>query len=96
MNISVCIIRKKASDIFEKTPSKYIFDRPLTGFCYDRVYDFVEENMDYEAVLSYLPTYFGFGHYHVYLQKDDIILDIASNGYYVSKQYSEKVLYGGF
>ncbi len=84
----------KASGYLNETSSKYIFDKPLTGFCYDRTYDFIKENRDYEAVLSYLPTYFGSGHYHAYVQKGDIILDIASNGYYLSKQYSEKVLYG--
>lgn len=69
----------KASDILTSSKSIHIFDKPLMGQCYRRSYDFLKENHDYHAVLSYQPNFFYGGHYHAYLEKDSTILDIAAN-----------------
>ena len=84
----------KASEIFKNTKSDYIFKRNLLQRCWYRSYDFAKENPDYTIVLSYLPNFFSNGHYHAYLEKDNITLDIASNGFYESKSDSQKVLNG--
>ena len=52
------------------------------------------ENRDYKAVLSYNENLFVGGYFHSYLEKDDIILDIASNALYTSREDKEKVLDG--
>ena len=84
----------KASQIFSKTPSYHIFHKNLMGECYERTYDFLKENTDYLAVLSYMPNFFYGGHYHAYLEKENQILDIASNAFYPSKESAKKILCG--
>lgn len=92
--INGSITVNKASEIFKNTKSNYIFNRPLAQQCWFRSYEFAKENPDYTIVLSYLPNFFSKGHYHAYLEKGPITLDIASNGLYESKTESEKVLKG--
>lgn len=84
----------KASDFFANHPSSYIFVKPLMNQCYDRTYDFIKENRDYTAVLSYMPNFFRGGHYHAYLERGSEVLDIASNSFYESKEFADKVLTG--
>ncbi len=84
----------QASDIFSNSKSFHIFKKDLTGQCYERSYDFLCENHDYQAVLSYMPNFFYGGHYHAYLEKGDEVLDIASNALYDSKESIDKILYG--
>ena len=43
----------KASEIFKNTKSAYIFKRKLRNYCHVRSFDFLSENKDYKAVLSY-------------------------------------------
>ena len=43
----------KASEIFKNTKSAYIFKRNLRNCCHVRSFDFLSENKDYKAVLSY-------------------------------------------
>lgn len=54
----------------------------------------MKENRDYKAVLSYNSNLFVGGHFHAYLEKDEITLDIASNALYTSKEDKDKVLKG--
>lgn len=70
---------KRASDYFSNTSSSFIFKKTLIGKCFDRTAEFIQENPDYEAVVSYLPNIFTGGHYHAYAKKDDIIVDSACN-----------------
>lgn len=84
----------KASEILSVSKSCHIFNKNLMGQCYERTYDFLRENSDYRAVLSYMPNFFYGGHYHAYLEKDNEVLDIASNALYYSKQSINKILCG--
>lgn len=84
----------KANEIFKNTKSAYIFKRTLRNCCHMRSFDFLSENRDYKAVLSYNENLFVGGYFHSYLEKDDITLDIASNALYKSREYKEKVLNG--
>lgn len=84
----------KASEILCDSESYHIFLKTLMGQCYERTYDFLNENKDYRAVLSYMPNFFYGGHYHAYLEKDNQVLDIASNALYCSKQSVDKILCG--
>lgn len=84
----------KASEILSRSKSYHIFEKDLMGQCYDRTYDFLRENNDYRAVLSYMPNFFYGGHYHAYLEKDNEVLDIASNALYYSEQSINKILCG--
>lgn len=84
----------KASEIFKNTKSAYIFKRKLRNYCHVRSFDFLSENKDYKAVLSYDNNLFVGGHFHSYLEKDDITIDIASNALYKSREDKEKVLNG--
>ncbi len=84
----------KASDVLSKSKSIHIFDKPLNGQCYKKTYDFIKENHDYRAVLSYLPNFFYRGHYHAYLEKGSTILDIAANALYTSSNSANKILRG--
>lgn len=84
----------KASEILSGSDSYHIFKKNLMGQCYERTYDFLRENKDYKAVLSYIPNFFYGGHYHAYLEKDNEVLDIASNAIYYSKQSTNKILNG--
>lgn len=84
----------KASEILSNSESYHIFKKKLMGQCYERTYDFLRENNDYKAVLSYMPNFFYGGHYHAYLQKDNVVLDIASNALYYSKQSINKIFCG--
>lgn len=84
----------KASEIFSSTSSEYIFNKNLMGECYGRTYDFLKENRDYHAVLSFMPHFFYGGHYHAYLEKDGNVLDIASNAFYDSKYSIDKIFCG--
>lgn len=84
----------KASEIFKNTKSAYIFKRKLMNCCYERSFDFLSENRDYKAVLSYDDNMFVGGHFHAFLEKDDITLDIASNALYKSREEKDKVLKG--
>lgn len=84
----------KASEILSNSKSSHIFKKDLMGQCFERSYDFLRENPDYRAVLSYMPNFFCGGHYHAYLEKDNEVLDIASNALYYSKQSINKILCG--
>ena len=84
----------KASEILKDFPSIHIFSKPLMGQCYERTYDFLKENNDYKAVLSYMPNFFYGGHYHAYLERDDTTLDIASNALYTDHSSANKILCG--
>ena len=84
----------KASEIFKDTKSAYIFKRNLMNCCYKRSFDFLSENRDYKAVLSYNNNLFAGWYFHAYLEKDDITLDIAGNALYKSREDKEKVLNG--
>ena len=72
----------KASEYFKDTKSSYIFNKKLTGECFDRTLEFVKENEEYEAIVSYVPNIFVGGHYHAYAKCDDTIVDPASNAIY--------------
>ena len=84
----------KANKIFSNTDSSHIFKRELMGQCYNRTYEFLKQNRDYNAVLSYEPNFFYGGHYHAYLEKNSQVLDIAANAYYKTKEFSDKILCG--
>ena len=84
----------KASEIFKNTKSSYIFKKTLINCCHERSFDFLKENRDYKAVLSYNGNLFVGGHFHTYLEKDDITLDIASNALYKNREDKDKVLNG--
>ena len=72
----------KASEYFKDTKSSYIFDKKLHEECFDRTLEFVRENEDYDAVVSYVPHIFKGGHYHAYAKSGDTIVDPASNAIY--------------
>ena len=84
----------KASAIFKNTKSSYIFKENLMNCCFARSLDFLYENRDYKAVLSYNNNIFVGGYFHAYLEKDDITLDIAGNALYKSREDKDKVLKG--
>lgn len=84
----------KASEIFANDKSSYIFKRPLRGNCFARSLDFIKENRDYKVVFSYDDDIFIGGHFHAYLEKNGITLDIASNALYKSKEEKDKVFKG--
>ncbi len=72
----------KASEYFKDTKSSYIFNKQLSGECFDRTLEFVRENEEYDAVVSYVPNIFVGGHYHAYAKCGDTIVDPASNAIY--------------
>ena len=72
----------KASEYFKDTKSSYIFNKKLTGECFDRTLEFVKENEEYDAIVSYVPNIFVGGHYHAYAKYNDTIVDPASNAIY--------------
>ena len=72
----------KASEYFKDTKSSYIFNKKLTGECFDRTLEFVKENEAYDAIVSYVPNIFVGGHYHAYAKCNDTIVDSASNAIY--------------
>ena len=72
----------KASEYFKNTKSSYIFNKKLIGECFDRTLEFVKENEEYTAIVSYLPNIFVGGHYHAYAKCNDTIVDSASNAIY--------------
>ena len=72
----------KASEYFKDTKSSYIFNKQLSGECFDRTLEFVRENEEYDAVVSYVPNIFKGGHYHAYAKCGDTIVDPASNAIY--------------
>ena len=84
----------KASAIFKNTKSSYIFKENLMNCCFARSLDFLYENRDYKAVLSYNNNILVGGYFHAYLEKDDITLDIAGNALYKSMKDKDKVLKG--
>lgn len=78
---------KNATSIFENSSSSNIFQKTLTGCCYTRSYEFLEENKEYQVIFSWMPNLFAGGHYHVYLKNKASVLDIASNAYYENYTY---------
>ena len=72
----------KASEYFKDTKSSYIFNKKLTGECFDRTLEFVKDNEEYDAIVSYVPNIFVGGHYHAYAKCNDTIVDSASNAIY--------------
>ena len=72
----------KASEYFKDTKSSYIFNKQLSGECFDRTLEFVRENEEYDAIVSYVPNIFVGGHYHAYAKCGDTIVDPASNAIY--------------
>lgn len=85
---------RKAQPLFSKTSSAKVFRKQLMGECHERTLDFLRENTDYQAVLSYMPNFFLGGHYHSYLEKDGCILDIASNAFYDDQDSIKKIFNG--
>lgn len=75
----------KASEYFKDTKSSYIFNKKLVGECFDRTLEFVKENEEYDAVVSYVPNIFVGGHYHAYAKCGNTIVDPASNTIYFDK-----------
>ncbi len=71
-----------------------VLERPLSGYCYQRTYEYLKENPEYSAIISYLPNFFYGGMYHAYLKKDNCVFDIASNAYYKDMESANKVLNG--
>lgn len=84
----------KASRVFKDHKSSYIFKKELRGNCFARTLDFLIENKDYKAVLSYDNNLFVGGHYHAYLENNNQTLDIASNALYETDDDRKKVLDG--
>lgn len=84
----------QATEVFCDSKSSHIFKKDLIGSCYDRSLDFIKENRDFNVVISYLRNHFVKGHFHAYLERDEEILDIASNAYYISHEFSDRVLNG--
>lgn len=84
----------KASEIFKNTEHASVFKKDLRTYCHARSFEFLSINKDYKAVLSYNKNLFVGGHFHSYLEKDDITLDIASNALYTRMEDKEKVLDG--
>jgi len=84
----------KASSSFKNSSSKFIFYKPLVGQCYARTYDFLRQNRNYKAVLSYMPNMFYGGFYHAYLENDESILDISCNAFYIGKDDASNILCG--
>lgn len=85
---------RKASQLFKGTHSSYIFEKDLCHKCYERTYEFLEENKDeFKAVVSYLPNFFVGGHCHCYLKNPEMVLDIASDCV-MSLEDADKVLNG--
>ena len=84
----------KASEFLANSASYHIFNKQLMGKCYERTYDFLRENRDYQVVLSYMPDFFYGGNYHAYLEKNGQVLDIASNAIYLSKESIDKIFCG--
>ena len=72
----------KASEYFKDTKSSYIFNKKLVNECFDRTLEFVKENEEYDAIVSYVPNIFVGGHYHAYAKYNDTIVDPASNAIY--------------
>lgn len=79
---------------FEDTKFKLIFDQDLIHRCYERTYDFVEQDPDSYAVMVRQPNFFHGDHYHAYIEKGDSVIDIAANAYYESKEEAAKVIKG--
>ena len=73
---------RKASEHFKNTKSAYIFNKKLFAECFDRTLEFVKENEEYDAIVSYVPNIFKGGHYHAYAKHNDTIVDPASNVIY--------------
>ena len=73
---------EKASEYFKDTKSSCIFNKKLSGECFDRTLEFVRENEEYDAIVSYVPNIFVGGHYHAYAKCGDTIVDPASNAIY--------------
>lgn len=74
---------RKASDYFASTKSRYIFKKTLAGMCFDRTTEFIEQNPEYQAIVSYLPNVFVGGHYHAYAKKENVIVDAACNAIFL-------------
>lgn len=84
----------QATEVFCDSKSSHIFKKDLIGNCYDRSLDFIKENKDFNVIISYLRNHFVKGHFHAYLERDEEILDIAGNAYYIAHEFSDRVLNG--
>ena len=73
---------QKASEVFKKDLTYYVFHKPLIQHCFQRSYDFAKIHPEYKIVLAYMPYYFKHCIYHAYLQTDSHILDISHNAYF--------------
>ena len=74
-----------AKEFFEKTEASWVFQQELSGQCYKRTTEFVQQMPDYELIVTNLPNIFGsttfnLGHYHAYAKNKEIIVDPAING----------------
>lgn len=74
-----------AKEFFEKTEASWVFQQELSGQCYKRTTEFVQQMPDYELIVTHLPNIFGsttfnLGHYHAYAKNKEIIVDPAING----------------
>lgn len=88
----ICVY--KASEFFSHSKIGYVFRRRLRGQCFDRTLEFIEEKRDYRAVLSFEDNLLGGGHFHTYLEKGNMTLDISSNALYIDEEEKNKVLNG--
>ena len=74
-----------AKEFFEKIEASWVFQQELSGQCYKRTTEFVQQMPDYELIVTHLPNIFGsttfnLGHYHAYAKNKEIIVDPAING----------------
>ena len=83
-----------ATEVFKNDISKDIFKLQLPRLCYARAYDFVKVHPETKAVIMKMPNFFYDGHYHVYVEREDDVIDIAANAYYSSLEEASKVLNG--
>lgn len=82
---------QKANRVFKRDST---FQGRLVGCCFSKTHEFLFEHRDYQIVFAFQPNYFSEGSYHVYLERDGVVLDIASNAFYEDKASSEP-LYSG-
>lgn len=69
----------KASDYFKDTPTSLVLKRKLTEMCFERTEEFIEQNPEYQAIVTATPNLFTGSHLHAYAKKDDVIVDSACN-----------------
>lgn len=91
--LDTCLGKLKVYKASEEIDS-YILKQQLSRLCYQRSYEFMKQNQEYEAILSYIQNFFIGGHFHVYLKNNEQVLDIASNALYEDLLSASKILNG--